>query len=297
MKNNIYIADVCGLCYGSKRAIDSTLNALNDHKNVTLYKEILHNKNVMDRLKERGALVKDNLNDITCDDYVIVRAHGEPYNTFKAFDNRGISYIDCTCPNVKAINLLVKLKSEEGYKIIIIGKYGFKNNIMHPEVNGIAGWCTTSPILIEDESEIERLDLSFDKYFLVVQTTFSKDKALNFIDKINNLIIENKKEFKYRNTICNAQKNINDSACNLAKKVDVMLVMGGKNSSNSKELFNNISKIKTTYFIENIEEVISLIHAKKLNSNQNIGITAGASTMNEDIESLKSLIHEYLSNV
>jgi len=294
MKNNIYISETCGLCNGSQNAIDQTLKSLENKRNVVLYKEILHNKNIMKKLESKGVLVKNNLNEINKEDYVIIRAHGEPFSTFNFLDNNKIDYSDCTCPNVKAINLLVKKKSMEGYKIIVIGKYGFSNHIMHPEVEGIIGWCDIHPILIEDESEIENIDLSYDKYFLVVQTTFSSVKAEDYINKIKDIMEVNKKQFDYKCTICNAQKNINIASISLANKVDIMVVIGGKNSSNSTELYKNINSIKLTYFVENKDEVIKLLEENKLNTNQKIGITAGASTLKEDIYEIKDIIENYL---
>ena len=282
----VYISKTCGLCYGSNNAITKTKEALKENKNVVLYKEILHNKNVMSELENNGAVTKNSLEEINFNDYVIIRAHGEPYSTFEYFKNNNIKYLDCTCPNVKAINYLVKEKENAGFKIIIIGKHN------HPEVIATAGWCT-SPFIIEEEQEIENIDLSFDKYYLVVQTTFSKDKALYLIDKISNALKE--KCFEYRNTICNAQKNINDVSFELAKNVDVMIVIGGRNSSNSKELYNNMSTIVKTYFIENPVEVLNLIKENKLLINQKIGITAGASTMQEDILKTQELIEKNLA--
>lgn len=288
-ERNIFISEVCGLCYGAKRSLSLTNEQIEKNKKIILYKEILHNSNVIKSLEEKGIKTVNNLNDINKDDLVIIRAHGEPYNTFKYLEEKHIKYVDCTCPNVKAINYLVQEKDNEGYKIIILGKYGFSNNKMHPEVEGIAGWCS-NPLFIEDESEIEKIDLSYDKYFLVVQTTFSKDKTALFIQKIKKLMKNNNKIFDYKNTICNAQKLINDYSTELAKKVDVMIIMGGKNSSNTKELFNNVSKIKKSFFIEKPEDVINLIKKQEIKNGHKIGLSAGASTLKEDILKLKEII-------
>lgn len=287
MKFNVHISPICGLCYGSNNAITSTREALKTNKNVVLYKEILHNKNVLNELENSGAKQKNDLHDLEKNDYVIIRGHGEPLSTFEYLEKNSIKYLDCTCPNVKAINLLVKKKSEEGYKIILIGKYGFDNKPIHPEVFATVGWCINPPILIEDESEINNIDLSYEKYYLVAQTTFSKDKSEKFINLIEKLMKSNNKQFEYKNTVCNAQKNINKAAEDLAKEMDVMIVIGGKHSSNSKELYNNINTIKETYFIENPEEVLELIKIFAEKKHQKIGITAGASTMKEDVLKVK----------
>ena len=290
---DIEIAKVCGLCYGSNRAITETFKTIKEQNNVVLFKEILHNKTVKKHLEENGATTKDNLCDMTKDDFVIIRAHGEPKSTYDFLKSNGIKYLDCTCPNVMAINLLVEKKQTEGFKIILIGKYGFGGKPMHPEVMGTAGWCD-SPIFVEDESEIENIDLSFDKYFLAVQTTFSKDKATLFIEKIKNKIEKANKVFEFKNTICNAQRNINEASVILSKDVDVMFVIGGKNSSNTKELFLNVSNYTKAYKIEDPDEVFEM-DINELKSAKKIGITAGASTMQEDILKLKDNLNKILN--
>jgi len=290
----VIVSKVCGLCAGSRLAIDKTRECAKNKNNVVLFKEILHNKNVLLELAKYGVRVKETLHEIDSSDYVIVRAHGEPKSTFDYFQNNKVEYLDCTCPNVKVINKLVNEKDNEGFKIIIVGKYGFGGKPMHPEVQGTAGWCT-DPLFIEDESEIELLDMSFDKYFLVVQTTFSKDKADKFIELIKSKMQENNKIFEYKNTICFAQKNINITSCELAKEVDVMIVIGGKNSSNTKELYNSLKEIKTSFHIEDENELQKLIEEKLINSNMIIGLTAGASTMQEDIDNIKNIIEAQLS--
>lgn len=284
---DVYISEICGLCYGANNAINKTREALKNNKNVVIYKEILHNENVIKELINTGVTLKNDLNEIDKNDYVIIRAHGEPLSTFNDLESNKINYLDCTCPKVKLINHLVKEKEEKGYKIIVIGKHN------HPEVIATIGWCNT-PTVIEEEEQIKNIRFDYEKYYLVVQTTFSRNKAELFIEKIESLMKEKGKEFDYKNTICNAQKNINIKAQELANKVDVMIVIGGKNSSNSKELFNNVSNIRPSYFIENPTDVLSLIKENALNSKQKIGITAGASTMKEDILETKKLIENNL---
>ena len=188
---------------------------------------------------------------------------------------------------------MVEKKQTEGFKIILIGKCGFGGKPMHPEVMGTAGWCD-SPIFVEDESEIENIDLSFDKYFLAVQTTFSKDKATLFIEKIKNKIEKANKVFEFKNTICNAQRNINEASVILSKDVDIMFVIGGKNSSNTKELFLNVSNYTKAYKIEDTDEVFET-DINELKSAKKIGITAGASTMQEDILKVKDNLNKILN--
>lgn len=292
-ESKVYISPVCGLCYGSNNAINKTRESLNSNNNVILYKEILHNSNVIKELTNKGAKTKIHLKDIEKNDYVVIRAHGEPESTFSYFKDNGIKYLDCTCPNVKAIHLLVKEKDKQGYKVIIIGKHGESEETMHPEVYATSKWCN-NPIIIENEEDIKKIDLRYSKYYLVCQTTFNKDKALNYIEYVKNIMIKNNKIFEYKNTICNAQKAINEASIKLANEVDIMIVMGGRNSSNSKELYKNLLKVKQTLFIEKPKDIIFFIRANVLDENQKIGITAGASTMKEDILKLKEIIEKSL---
>lgn len=270
----ILISKTCGLCYGSNNAITKTRESLNIHNNVVLYKEILHNQNVINELERNNAKTINELNEIKENDFVIIRAHGEPYSTFKYYKERNINFLDCTCPNVTNIHNLVNKYDNLNYKIIIIGK---KN---HPEVIGTKGWCN-NPFIIESEEDINSINPNFDKYFLVIQTTFNKDKAVILLDKIKKSL--SNKVFEYKNTICNAQKLINDDSIKLANEVDLMIVIGGKHSSNSIELYNNVSKVKKTIFIENINELDDYINRNFFNNINKIGITAGASTLKEDI--------------
>ena len=296
MKTNVEISKVCCLCYGASRALDNTINACRTNKNVTLFKQLLHNKRTVENLTKLGVVQKDNLEDLNKNDFVILRAHGEPISTYKYLDKNEIKYLDCTCPNVLAINKLVQIKSKQGYKIILVGKYGYKTHIMHPEVCGTAGWCNDAPIFIEEIEEVDSLNMNFDKYFLVVQTTFARDKALKIIEKIKVKMKESNKDFEYRDTTCNAQRLINEESKNLAKRVDYMIVIGGKNSSNTKELYNNVSNFTRAFFAENIDEVRDILSNNKIINGSKIGLTGGASTTKEELFEIRDFMLNWFKN-
>lgn len=288
----VEIAKECCLCFGARRAVTLAEESLAQGKKVVLFKQILHNKTTTGNLLKAGAVQKDNLAELKPGETVVIRAHGEGKATFDYFKQQGIEFVDGTCPNVKAINLLAQRKSGEGYKIIILGKYGKGGGVMHPEVAGTAGWCD-NPIFVEDEDDIKNISLDYPKYFLTVQTTFSCKKADDLIAKIKDYLEKNGKEFDYRNTTCNAQKRINESSENLAKEVDAMIVVGGKNSSNTKELFNNLSTKSTCFLVENLEDVKELVSAGKFSGIKKIGLTGGASTVISELEEIK----EYLEAI
>lgn len=283
----IFISPVCCLCYGSKRALEKTKEILGKTQKVVLFKELLHNEKTTAELKKLGAVQKDDISEIKKGDVVIIRAHGEPKSTYEYFEGKGIEYVDCTCPNVMAINKLVEMKNAEGYKIIIVGKYGKGERPMHPEVAGTAGWCK-DPIFIEDLNEVENLDLSFEKYYLVVQTTFSSALADEIIAKTKAVMETRGKAFDYKKTTCSAQQMINIKSVELAKQVDAMIVVGGKKSSNTKELFLNVSQYVKTYFAQNAEEVTAI--KNEFDKYEKIGLTGGASTCLEDLEEIKGVL-------
>lgn len=288
----VVIADECCLCFGANRALSLAQEKIAEGKKVALFKQILHNKRTTGQLLNAGAVQKDSLDEITSGDCVVIRAHGERKDTFDYLKGKNIEYVDGTCPNVKAINLLVYGKNAEGYKIIIVGKYGKNGGKMHPEVAGTAGWCD-DPIFVEDEEDVATIPLQYPKYYLVVQTTFSCEKANELIQKARIFLEKNGKQFEFRNTTCGAQKRINESAERLAKDVDCVIVVGGKNSSNTKELFNNISGKTKGFLVEGLEDVKDLVQQGELEHFEKIGLTGGASTVREELEEIKNYLETY----
>ena len=287
---NIEIAKICGLCAGATGALNTARKEIASGKKVVLYKELLHNPLVMESLL-KDARVTDTLEDVKSDEHVIIRAHGEPKSTYDYLNKNNISYSDCICPNVKRIHKLVAEKDKLGYKIIIIGKYGKGVKPMHPEVYGTCGWCK-EPILIQDEEDLEKLDGVNEPCFAVCQTTYPLDKAEELFEKIKARLQSKNIEIVIENTICNGQRLINESSVKLAQDVDLMIVVGGKHSSNSVELYNNVSKYVKAIFVETEQECVDAIINMGLDiTNMNIGITAGASTEKVVLESIKNRLY------
>lgn len=294
---NIQIAKVCGLCAGCKRAINATENEIKKGKKVTIFKEIVHNKNVNSYLSDIGANCEDDIDNLPTDNTIIIRAHGEPPKTYDFLQKNNLEYVDCTCPNVSKIHDDVKEYSSMGYKIIILGKYKAK---MHPEVLGTIGWAGSEVVLIEDDNDLEKLnEYKNDKFYLVCQTTFNMAKADALICQIEKILKDNSNSIIVNKSLCNAQRVINSSSVELAKNSDIMIVVGGANSSNSIELYNNVKNYCQSIFIEDINTYKEVLKANKieLNANYRVGITAGASTMKEELFSLKTLIERYFSGL
>lgn len=291
---NIKISKVCGLCGGCLRAINTTKEELSKGNSVTIFKEIVHNTNVNKSLIELGASIKEDITSLDNSSIVIIRAHGEPRQTYTYLKDNGIEYRDCTCPNVAAIHNMVVKYSNLGYKIILLGKYKQK---VHPEVAGTIGWCNTECVLVETEQDLTKLDsIHNDKFYLVCQTTFNMQKADILIDKISDILKQNNCELIINKSICSAQKLINLHSVELAKESDIMIVVGGKHSSNSIELYNNVSKICPSIFVEDISNYLLELAANNIaiTPTTKVGLTAGASTMKEELFLLKEQIEKDL---
>jgi 4-hydroxy-3-methylbut-2-enyl diphosphate reductase len=297
---NVTISKICGLCAGCKFAVQTTLKKLQSGEKVTLFKEIVHNKNVNKMLQEQGVLFEENLDNLLSAEHVIIRAHGEPPETFEFLEKHGIAYTDCTCFNVKKIHEQIKHFSDLGYVIVIIGKYGKTTGVIHPEIAGSIGYSVSTPILIEDEDDTAKVEnLTNQKVYVTCQTTFNLVQANLLISKIKQICEKNKNEVVVENSICSAQKMINKASSELAKNVDVMIVVGGKKSSNTKELFENVKQTTKSIFLEDISDWKTAFQENGITLSKiiKIGITAGASTMHSELEQLQDLLQNEISNL
>jgi len=256
-----------GFCFGVKNAVDQTLKAIkeNQDKKIYTYGSLIHNRHVTEDLKRKGVEEIENLKDIKDDNsLIIIRSHGVPRSIINEINSKGIKYVDCTCPFVSRIHRIVEDKYCKGYKIVIVG------DKKHPEVIGINGWCNNEAIIIDDEKMVDKLPY-YDKICLVAQTTFSK----NLWHRIKERVKEKFNNAEIFDTICNATENRQKSVIELAKKVDVMLVIGGFNSSNTIKLYELARQYcPNTYHIENAEDLAKETIMKA----ETIGVSAGAST-------------------
>lgn len=290
----VKISEVCGLCAGCMYAINTAKHEFLSGKSVTLFKELVHNQNINSMLNSLGIKFEDDITKLNRNDMIIIRAHGEPPETYDYLNSNNFTYRDCTCHNVKTIHNLVKQHSDMGYKTIVIGKF---HKSLHPEVFGTIGWAKNGAVIIETEDDISKLECYMnDKFYLVCQTTFNMKKADDLISKIEKKLLSNNCELIINKSICTAQKIINNYTSKLAKESDILIVVGGKNSSNTLELFSNISSLCPSVLIEDIhtykEELIKL--GIEITPATRIGITAGASTLREELQELKLMIEKNL---
>lgn len=262
---NVILADKAGFCFGVKRALDTTINTKENLKGkIYTLGPLIHNNDVVNLLKDKGIepISIQDVDKLNKDDTIIIRSHGVPLQTINYLKDKGLNVINTTCPHVANIQIKAKKYYEEGYKIVIVGDEN------HPEVIGINGWCNNSAIISKDGANINNLD---KKVCVLCQTT---EKQENW-EKVLTILIKNSREILAFNTICNATQVRQQSAKNYLKKWISMIVIGGKNSSNTTKLYEICkSNCKNTIHVENAKEIPEHIYK---NSNI-IGVTAGAST-------------------
>ena len=281
----IYYPKVYGTCAGANKAIEAAykLKKENKDKNIYIYKEILHNPYIINELLKDDIKCIDDLSILNENDILIIRAHGEPKETYDYLNSHNIEYYDSTCTNVLKVHKLATQKQKDGYKIIIIGKK------THPEVIGTNGWINNEGIIIEDKDDYKELNNN-DKYFIVCQTTISHKKLQELLNYMN----ENNISYEIENTICNAQKLIQTSSVTLAEQMDIMFVIGGKESSNTKELYNLCNEVTKTYYFSDIKDFFNFIKKEKYTLNTKIGFTGGASTPKEQIKEYANLLEFFI---
>lgn len=261
----IILARSAGFCYGVKRAIKLTKEALkNKPKPIQMIGDLVHNEFVVSSLKKQGLLVLNNLKDTKKGSFII-KSHGLPQNVIDRLSQKdNLTIIDTTCPNVKKAIKLAQFLEKEGYRVVI---FGDKN---HSEVKAISGSLKKKPIVIKNSKDFNKIKKK-NKIGLISQTTQSDEEfcqiAIDFAKKI--------KDFKYFNTICPATQLRQKEANILAKKVDLILVIGSTKSANTKRLYQICQKQnKLTYLIQSDK----FIKEKWLKNAKMVGLTAGAST-------------------
>ncbi len=277
---DVILARTCGFCFGVKRAVDTVYEELKRTDRLYTFGEIVNNEEVVSDLAEKGVSVIHSAEELKKikDATVIIRAHGVSKSVYELVEKQGLRLVDATCPFVKRIHQIVDKESAEGKQIVIIG------DAKHPEVIGIAGWCRQEAIIIESEKEAEELSLSESENLCIVsQTTFNYNKFQDIVE-----IIEKKGyNVNVANTICNATEDRQREAKEIASAVDVMIVIGGRHSSNTRKLYEICSKeCANTYFIQTLDD----LHLELTDSVQVVGITAGASTPNYIIEEVQNYV-------
>ena len=258
----VILADYLGFCYGVKRAIKiARENAAPDGSACTLG-PIIHNPQMVERLKDEGVGTIDCLDDLKRGK-VIIRSHGVGPETYERAEAMGLECVDATCPHVKKAQLSAKELAEEGRFVVIVGEKE------HPEVHSIVQWAGGNVAVIETVAEAASVP-NASRLGIISQTTFSGERFREIVSAL----LDKSRDIRVMRTICTATDQRQRAARELASKVDVMLVIGGKNSANTTRLAQLCAKICRTYHIETAEE----LQLAWFDNIEKIGITAGAST-------------------
>ncbi len=278
---NVELAKTAGFCFGVKRAVDTVYQQIEQYRGekIFTYGPIIHNEEVIKDLRSHGVEVLNDEEELkTADaDVVVIRSHGVAKYIYDILEERGITCVDATCPFVKKIHKIVAEKSAEGSYIVIVG------NGEHPEVQGIRGWAGEQVTVVQTPEDAERFELpdKDQKVCIVAQTTFKYNKFKELVE----IISKKRYDIVVLNTICNATKERQNEARQIAARVDAMVVIGDKRSSNTQKLFEICKEeCLNTYYIQTLDD----LDINQLRSVESVGITAGASTPNKIIEEVQN---------
>jgi len=278
----IILAKTAGFCFGVANAVETAFQVLKENPGKTrIYGELIHNRQVSDALAEKGAFSIQSPDQLEPGDHVVIRAHGIGEDLYNEIKSKDVVIHDATCPYVRKIHRLVREKHDEGCRIVIAG------DREHPEVIGVNGWCGNEAFIVSEPEEVELLPDTDECMFVVAQTTMKPEKYREICDAL-------KKKFANvikSDTICNATEKRQREALEISRKSDVMIVIGGRNSSNTRKLFEICSEnCQRAYKVETAADI------PPLNNNINtVGITAGASTPDWVIKEVIKKMEEMLN--
>ncbi|HIT71032.1 MAG TPA: 4-hydroxy-3-methylbut-2-enyl diphosphate reductase [Candidatus Scatovivens faecipullorum] len=278
----IVIGKTAGFCAGVNYAVKMAEENIKNEK-IYCLGELVHNGQVINKLEKKGMITVDNIEKVPNNSKVIFRAHGEPEIIYKKAKEKGLEIIDLTCGRVKLIHDKVQKEKDKSF-IIIVGK------AKHPEVIGIKGFAGENSYIIENEDDILDAYMKYEKnktgrVFVVSQTTFSSEKFDKLRKEIETNFIE--ADVIVDKTICDATEKRQKETREIAKDFHTMIIIGGKNSSNTRELVNVAKEeCENVYSIETAEEL------KKIDFSNidKVGIMAGASTPKESITEIEEFL-------
>ena len=281
------IAKSAGFCFGVTRAVNMVYEAI-EKENVPIYTygPIIHNDEVVKDMEKNGVTVINDLDELSSHEkgVMIIRSHGISKAEYDKIKDCGFEVLNATCPFVSKIHRYVEDYSSKGYDIIIVG------SPKHPEVCGIKGWadekCNVTIINSPEDAE-KYTKNSTKKLCIVSQTTFNYNKFQDIVE----IIAKKGYDITVLNTICNATEVRQTEARKVAQCSDVMIVIGDRHSSNTQKLFEICkNECKNTYYIQTSDEM----DYTQIRSNNNVGITAGASTPNNIIEEVSKNVRNEL---
>jgi len=276
----VKLAAKAGFCFGVKRALDMAERTVETSSAVSLG-PLIHNQQVVKRLEEQGIHVVNALEEVLVDQALIIRSHGVGANVYQGAENKGIKVVDATCPFVQKAQRLAAEAARIGQQVIVVG------DKLHPEVQGILGWAGKHAIPIQTLEEAKELP-SYSHLAVLAQTTQLAESFEGIVEELKH----HTQDLTVHNTICNATAERQKAARELAKTVDVMVVVGGRNSANTQKLASICAELAQTYPIETAEE----LEADWFKEATSAGLTAGASTPDWIIEEVHQKMSEMNEN-
>ncbi len=273
----IIIAKNAGFCFGVKRAVDAVENIIGKYGHIYTYGELIHNKDVIQRLAERGVMVTEHIDSVPddADTLIVIRSHGISRADHEKIEARGFEALDLTCPFVKRIHDKVK---NSAVPVIIVGAEN------HPEVAGIRGWAPGEAYVVGEVGQADSLP-PMEAALVVAQTTITGELWGDVVERLQKRI----SRLELFNSICDTTQKRQEEAAHLAEKSDAVFVVGGKHSSNTAKLFNICArKCKNTYYIDGKEQIF----LDNIANHDIISIVAGASTPEWLIREVKTRMSE-----
>lgn len=283
----IIIGKTAGFCFGVANAVNKTTKLLDENDSLFCLGELVHNKQVTNELQDKGLNIIEDVTEAK--ENVIIRSHGVPKDVYEKAEELELNVIDLTCPKVLKIHNIAEEYSRKGYYILLIGKSN------HPEIIGTMSYCGKNSDIIEDDIQVEEKLEPFYKsniknLLVVTQTTFSLDKFNRIVSIIEDNIKKHTDiELEIKRTICDATRLRQEETKDIASKVDMMIIIGGKHSSNTNKLYEVSRKYCNNCILIETKEEIKMNEIARY---QRIGIIAGASTPKKSIDAVVEMINE-----
>jgi len=276
----VYIADEAGFCFGVKRALNLIAQLNEKNQNVQIFGQLIHNRTVLKNLEKKGIGYIESIDELDPGKTLVIRTHGIPKHVENELRRKKIGILDATCPFVKKIHRIVGKIDSGKSRVVIVGDGN------HPEVIAAKSYTPDADVV---NSMAEAKTIKKSKTIgVVAQTTLNSD----FLKKIVAVLLDKAETIEIHNTICHATRIRQEAIKKLAPEVDFVVVIGGKNSSNTRKLFEIASeKNPNTFLIEKSSDLHNLDFIERVNFFKSVGITAGASTPPDEIERVKDFFN------
>ena len=277
----VIVGKNAGFCYGVENAVNGAHKSLEQYKKIYCLGEIVHNKDVVSELEKKGLETVENIEQVK--ERTIIRAHGIPKQTYEKAKELNIELVDLTCPSVLRIHKIIEQYNEKGFFIFFIGVHN------HPETIGSMSYGEENCALIQTEEEIENAINNLKKsnlknLLIIAQTTFSLENFKKLSEKISKILEGTAINIEIINSVCNATKIRQEETEELSRNADCMIIIGGKNSSNTKKLYEiACNNCENVFLIENSKE----LQIDQIQKFETIAIMAGASTPQKSIEQVR----------